>query len=102
MAREARSVAFVQDVLGVTTPVVLLPDLAFGLARSEACVRTAEPSVPQQIGVTVIDRGAQSPSFKGQLAYKDALVSLLVRLARERGAHIRVFLPARWAQSRPG
>lgn len=91
MAREARSVAFVQDVLGVPTPVVLLPDLAFGLARSEACVRTAEPSVPQQIGVTVIDRGAQSPSFKGQLAYEEALVSLLVRLARERHAHIRVF-----------
>jgi colanic acid/amylovoran biosynthesis protein len=126
MAREARSVAFVKEALGVRTPVVLLPDLAFGLVRPAADVRQAKSSIENdfphaadrapmpggvgaasaagtntfmgpkpspscQIGVTVIDRGAQSPSFKGQQAYEDALASLLVRLARERNAHIQIF-----------
>ena len=91
MAREAHAVAFVKDTLGVLTPVVLLPDLAFGLARSETGVRSVEPSALRQIGVTVIDRSAQSPDFKGQQAYEDAVVSLLVRLAREHDAHIHIF-----------
>ena len=88
MARERRSIAFVTDTLRVETPVVLVPDLAFGLAQHG--VRPLRHA-PLRIGVTVIDRGAQSSSFRGQQGYEDTLVTLLVRLAHEHDAQIHIF-----------
>jgi colanic acid/amylovoran biosynthesis protein len=88
MARERRSIAFVTDTLRVATPVVLVPDLAFGLAQP---VIGPVRHVPPRVGVTVIDRGAQSSRFRGQQGYEDTLVTLLVRLAHEHDAQIHIF-----------
>jgi len=71
---------------------IVLPDLAFGLPPASD-VRTL-PSWEDgalRIGVTVIDRAAQNKSFSRQQIYEDALVSLLVKLSRDYGAHIYFF-----------
>ena len=88
-ARESWSHNYVSRDLQVQAPVHLLPDLAFGMARTGLPPRPADR--PVQIGVTTLDRGAQLRSFAGQSAYEDTICTVLSRLAHERGAEITLF-----------
>lgn len=91
MVRESRAGSFLREVLRVKIPVVLLPDLAFGLSVGETHERTISRTSHRQIGVTAIDRSAQDPSFSGQMHYEKALITLLTRLANEYHARIHIF-----------
>lgn len=91
MVREPRTCAFIREVLRVQTPIVLLPDLAFGLLRGVIRKEAVSSKSNRQIGVTVIDRSAQEPGFSGQQHYEKTLVTLLTRLAHQYHARILVF-----------
>lgn len=88
--REPWSHRFATENLQVQTPIHLLPDLAFGLAQADLPQRPTNR--PIQIGVTVLDRGAQLRSFAGQSAYEETLCALLIELAQQRGAEITLFV----------
>lgn len=89
MVREPWSAHFITEQLHARTPVVEHPDLAFGLAAPATAPRPARRT--PQIGVTILDRGAQLQGFGAQRTYEDALCDLLVRLATEQGAEIHLF-----------
>lgn len=91
MVREPRAGTFLREVLRVKTPIVLLPDLAFGLSAYETHEDVISRTSQLQIGVTAIDRSAQDPSFGGQMQYEEALIALLTQLANEYHAQIHVF-----------
>jgi len=91
MVREPRAMAFVRETLRVKTPVVLLPDLAFGLAVGMRGETSTAPAPHPRIGVTAIDRGAQDPGFGGQSHYEQTLVALLAQLANRHEARIHIF-----------
>ena len=91
LLREDCSLAFL-DELGVNRPAIVLPDLAFALPPvSDTLAFPSSKSGALRIGVTVIDRAAQNKSFSRQHIYEDALVSLLLELSREHGAHLYLF-----------
>ena len=89
MVREPWTQNFLTNDLQVSTRVVLLPDLAFGLAGIVSPKRS--PEHPPEIGSTVLDRSAQLRSFGGQSGYEDALCALLTRLAQTHDARITLF-----------
>lgn len=91
MVRERRAGSFLREVLRVKTPIILLPDLAFGLSADKPHGGTNNKTSRRQIGVTAIDRGAQDPGFGGQMHYEKALIALLTRLANEENVEIHVF-----------
>lgn len=91
MVREPRASSFLREVLRAKTPIILLPDLAFGLSAGKLHEDTNSKTSRRQIGVTAIDRGAQDPGFKGQMQYEAALMALLTRLANEENVEIHVF-----------
>lgn len=91
LLREPYSLAFLEE-LKVSQSAIVLPDLAFAPPPVHAdSDLLSYDSGALQIGVTVIDRGAQDKSFSGQQNYEDALVSLLVRLNTDYGAHLHIF-----------
>ena len=91
LLRECHSLAFLEE-LGVSRPAIVLPDLAFALPPApDTPVLPSSKSGALRIGVTVIDRAAQNRSFSRQHIYEDALVSLLLELSREYGAHLYLF-----------
>ncbi len=94
MAREPLSEQFLRRQLGLQKTVLLFPDLAFGLAD-------VQPQLPHnletiqgrlKVGVTLMDRGAQTVSFHGQAAYEAAMLGLLRWLIEEKQAHIYLFV----------
>jgi len=91
MVREPRAGAFMREVLRVKTPMILMPDLAFGLSSSLISKNSIGSKLNYQIGVTALDRSAQEPGFSGQQRYEEALVTLLTRLARQYNGRIHVF-----------
>ncbi len=91
MVREPRAGAFIREVLQVKTPVLLMPDLAFGLSSRRRPENSTGSMLTYQIGVTALDRSAQEPGFSGQQRYEEALVTLLMRLACQYDAQIHVF-----------
>lgn len=91
MVREPRAGMFLREALRVNTPVVLLPDLAFGLSVGETHEGAIGQGSHRQIGVTAIDRSAQDPGFSAQMHYERALIALLTRLANEQNARVHVF-----------
>lgn len=90
MAREERSRQFLQDVLEVDGEITVLPDLAF--ARPAAMDENAHPSRPLQIGVTIIDRGAQTGGAVNQAGYEQSLATTLERAHRRHNADIHLFV----------
>ena len=93
LVREGRSQAFL-SALGVSKPdVTVLADLAFALPPvPEGASEFARRSGALRVGVTVIDRAAQDPSFPHQRRYEDAVVGTLIRLARERSVEVHLFV----------
>lgn len=86
LVREQRSLAFASDELGLTAPIQLMPDLAFGLA-SVGTLPSALVSQPRNdiihIGLTPMDRQAQDKRFGRQKEYEEILVSLVQKLSQE-------------------
>ena len=93
LARESLSAAFLTERLHLKKKVVVVPDMAFGLASIPApeCQVASDRTAPFRIGVTIIDRGAQAPDFDGQEAYEEALARLLTRLHHAQDAQIHLF-----------
>ncbi len=92
MVREPRSQDFVTHQLGLPAPL-LIPDLGFGLplATVESRRLPEAEAAALKVGVSVIDRAAQTRAFAGQLAYEETLERLLVWLAHEHGAALYFF-----------
>lgn len=94
LVRERRSLAFLEE-LGVHKPVLVVPDLAFGVPSlsSHPDLCAAEDNTVPRIGVTVIDRAVQTGGrFARQQAYEDILVSVLTNLSAMRDAQIYFFV----------
>lgn len=93
MSREEETTHFLTEELKVDTPLLQLPDLAFGLPPAPP-----PPDPPpsgadgRRIGVTVIDRAAQRKGFDRQQAYEQALEQCLVKLGRQHRAHLYIFV----------
>ncbi len=91
LCREPISQQFLEQTLHLQTPILLLPDLAFGLDHdSESSRNNVGP--PQKIGVTVLDRGKQNTQFQQQEQYEDALVTTLLHLHKTYGAEVHLFV----------
>lgn len=96
MVRERRSMEFAQTVLGITTPLILIPDLAFAptpLEDPPVSLKGAQSGL--KIGVTVIDRAAQTRNkaftTAKQEAYERALVSALFEISQKYDVTIYLF-----------
>jgi colanic acid/amylovoran biosynthesis protein len=94
MARETETVNFLRNTLRLPTDPILLPDLAFGLPAPPPALPALPPGEDPalRVGVTILDRGAQDPTFKQQTHYEESLAWLLTELQRRFGAHIYVFV----------
>jgi colanic acid/amylovoran biosynthesis protein len=92
MVRDVQSENMLKD-LGVKAPCVLLPDLAFSLPSEFNLPQNSrgENGLPLQVGITVINRGAQVAAFKGQLAYEHAIVNALLQLSKKYPLKIHIF-----------
>ena len=93
MVREARSLDFVVARLVLRQRPLLMPDLAFGLPLPLFLL--FPPIVcgaALRVGVTVIDRAAQTKIFDQQAIYEDAILSLLLNLQQAYAAHIFIFV----------
>ena len=92
MVRERSSLHFVIHDLGIDQKAIVVPDLAFNLPPAPALT---EPNMgrekPLRIGVTVIDRAAQTHNFQRQESYENALTALLVRLNKEHKTESYIF-----------
>jgi colanic acid/amylovoran biosynthesis protein len=94
MVRESYSVKLLES-LRIKSPFLLLPDLAFGLGDTQCSPHATEHTLDNtrlHIGVTIIDRAAQCPSFRQQAAYETAIIETLRRLHEERKAHLHIFV----------
>ncbi len=90
MVREERSQQFLRETLGVDRAVTVLPDLAFSQPAQVQAGVLAKRSL--QVGVTVIDRGAQTGGTVNQAGYERCLASVLERLQHEQEAEIHLFV----------
>lgn len=78
--------------IGVTREIILVPDLAFSLSTEEDHNNIeANRNRAFEIGVTVINRGAQYHGFRSQETYEKALVNVLKEMAENNNIHIRIF-----------
>lgn len=93
MVREMLSMKYLQEKLKIPTPIVFIPDLAFGLPKASASIPNADAFIkdPIKIGFTIIDRGAQTKSFANQQEYEGSLTRLIEKLLREK-VEIHVYL----------
>jgi colanic acid/amylovoran biosynthesis protein len=88
MLRETRSLDFVLSKLKIKKPVLVFPDLAFGLPPPPQLQWEADAIL--RIGVTVIDRAAQNGNFSRQQSYEETIESVLVKLNQEYRAHLYI------------
>jgi colanic acid/amylovoran biosynthesis protein len=95
MVREPRSLEFVQKVLRLERPPILIPDLAFAPLPQDfsASLKDLQPCL--KIGVTVIDRASQTRkkafTTTKQEAYERSLISALVKISQKYGAMVYLF-----------
>jgi polysaccharide pyruvyl transferase WcaK-like protein len=78
--------------MGVKKDSILMPDLVFSLLPEQLAdqpLKSEDEAL--QVGVTVIDRGAQYGQFRGQQAYEDAVVAALRQITQHRPAHLHIF-----------
>lgn len=82
MTREMLTSAFLVKELRLSKPTVFIPDLAFGLPHVPAKLPLSIPRAENhlKIGLTLMDRGAQTRSFSSQQKYEDALHTLVKKL----------------------
>jgi len=95
MVREPRSMEFVQRVLKIERSYILMPDLAFASALPDPLVPLRGMQSGLKIGVTVIDRAAQTRNkafaISKQETYERSLISALVEINQKYGATIYLF-----------
>ena len=93
MVREMLSKKYLDEKFRISRPIVFVPDLAFGLPIVDAKIAATGNSVDYQIkiGVSIIDRGAQTRSFSNQQEYEDSLINLIEKLLGAR-ADICIYL----------
>lgn len=79
LLREHLSEQFVRRTLQLTkVKVDVLPDMAFALADAPADSEIFKTSGQQlNLGISIIDRQAQDPTFQNQQAYEQAILSLV-------------------------
>ena len=92
MVREAISKNFIENSLGVSSEVLLMPDMAFGLPYKSCDFPDLQPGQGLKVGVTVIDRGAQEKTFLHQQDYERSLISTISQLITEQNAQINFFI----------
>jgi colanic acid/amylovoran biosynthesis protein len=82
MVREMRSSSFISKDLKFLKPPVFLPDLAFGLHPASVQLPQSMNMVENRlrIGLTIMDRGAQTKSFVYQQKYENVLQALIEKL----------------------
>jgi colanic acid/amylovoran biosynthesis protein len=82
MAREMLTFDFLSRELGLTKSVFFVPDLAFNLPAVLPKLPISLPCTDHslKIGLTIMDRGAQTKSFSAQQKYEDTLQSLIEKL----------------------
>jgi colanic acid/amylovoran biosynthesis protein len=90
MVREERSRQFLREILDVGSEIMVLPDLAF--TRPANISAGAHQTRPLTIGVTVIDRGAQTGGAVNQAAYEQSLATTLAIAQREHKADVHLFV----------
>ncbi len=92
LVREEQSLAFVQS-LHIAAPISLIPDLALGLPlhieHFESTLIQSRPA--PRIGITVMDRSAQTPTFVAQKQYETALAETIIHLVQRYDASIFIF-----------
>jgi colanic acid/amylovoran biosynthesis protein len=93
MVREMISKKFLEEKLKISTLIAYMPDLAFRLPKVSASIPRANSSISNElkIGITIIDRGAQTKSFVNQLEYEKTIISLIVKLL-ENNENIYIYL----------
>lgn len=95
MTREEISAGFVKNILHISRPVLVQPDLTFALHPTQVIKQPIEAGKTPgglAIGVTILDRGAQNKQFKRQEQYEQSLSSLLMALSHENSAVIHIFV----------
>ena len=93
MVREMRTSTFISNVLRLPKPPILIPDLAFGLpevpAQFPQSMATCEGRL--KMGLTIMDRGAQTKSFVHQQKYEESVQTLIKKLLTNRDVCIYMF-----------
>ncbi len=86
MVREMLSKKFLEEKLKLSTPISFVPDLAFGLPRVSASIPQPNSNInnPLKIGLSIMDRGAQTKSFVNQQEYENSLTQLVKKLLDEK------------------
>lgn len=94
MLREQRSQQFLSQTLEIAPKIVLIPDLAFGLAvvAPDLPMPEPDPSPVLRIGITPLDRGAQQGQVQRQQQIEEMLVALVDQLANEQPCRIYLFV----------
>ena len=95
MLREPKSIEYISQQLNISLLPVLMPDLAFGLAKGECENKTIMNDPLMKIGVSVIDRHAQESRFNFQNKYEDALVNLIISFDKKNDISVYIFVQAR-------
>ncbi|MCB9419220.1 MAG: polysaccharide pyruvyl transferase family protein [Ardenticatenaceae bacterium] len=92
MVREPISLEFAKHALKVTSPVKLLPDIAFTLPDNQITIPVHNTKRDVfRIGVTVMDRKAQLSNFESQTNYEDMIVELLIESINMWSAEVIIF-----------
>jgi colanic acid/amylovoran biosynthesis protein len=91
MVRERASAEFLRESLGLPVAPLVLPDLAFAM-RPQPTGTARHPEAATRLGVTVLNRSAQDSRYRNQVAYEEALLQVLIRLAQQHGAAVSIFV----------
>lgn len=93
MVRESISKEYLINELHVIKPIIIIPDLAFALPNSSRDITKDlvinHPGI--NIGVTLINWGAQEQRFSNQNGYEQSIIRLLEYLSQFYNANIHIF-----------